>query len=415
MGKIANAARHGLAYVLEETHGVTPDNPAMKSLRHTSCNLNLTRDSFTSEEKRPDRQVSDVRTGTDKIAGSIGLELSFGEFDELLEACLAGTWTDDELTCGVEERSFTIERRFTDIGQYVRYRGCFLNKLSLSIKPNAILTGSFDVIGLSGEVADAPLAASPAPSLTGRQFDSYIGALKEGGQTIAVVTGIDLSLDNGIQPQFVLFRRDAPFVSWGRSSVTGTLTAFFENAALIGKFLDETPTNLEFSPISPDGDAYDIVLPNVRYTGAELPMDADGPISISMPFSAVLDKTSGTNMIIRRKPVAVPDTTPPALLSSGPANGATNVNVDTLIALTFSEPVQAGTGNITVSDGAGDTRATAIADADISGGTVTVTLGTPLAAATAYHVLVDSTAITDRAGNAWPGISDQTTLTFTTA
>ena len=47
--------------------------------------------------------------------------------------------------------------------------------------------------------------------------------------------------------------------------------------------------------------------------------------------------------------------------------------------------------------------------------TVTVTLDTPLAAATAYHVLVDSTAITDMAGNAWPGISDQTTLTFTTA
>lgn len=415
MGKIANAARHGLAYVLEETHGVTPDNPAMKSLRHTSCNLNLTRDSFISEEKRPDRQVSDVRTGTDKIAGSIGLELSFGEFDSLLEACLAGTWTDDELTCGVKERSFTFERRFTDIGQYVRYRGCFLNKLSLSIKPNAMLSGSFDVIGLSGEVAATPLAASPAPSLTGRQFDSYTGTLKEGGQIIAVVTGIDLSLDNGIQPQFVLFRRDAPFVSWGRSTVTGTMTAFFESAALIGKFLDETPTNLEFSLISPDGDAYTIVLPNVRYTGAELPMDADGPISISMPFSAVLDKTSGTNMIIRRKPVAVPDTTPPTLLSSGPASGATDVNLNTLIALTFNEPVRAGTGNITVSDGAGDTRTTAIADADISGGTVTVTLDTPLAAATAYHVLVDSTAITDMAGNAWPGISDQTTLTFTTA
>ena len=415
MGRIANAARHGLAYVQEETHGVTPVSPAMKSLRHTSCNLNLSRDSFTSEEKRSDRQISDVRTGTDKVAGSIGLELSFGEFDELLEGCLAGTWTSDVLRCGVEERSYTIERRFGDIGQYVRYRGCFLNRLSLSIRPNAMLTGSLEIIGLSGEVADAPLVANPAPSMTGRQFDSYTGELKEGGQTIAVVTGIELSLDNGIQPQFVLFRRDAPLVSWGRATVTGTMTAFFQSAALIGKFLAETPTSLEFSLISPDGDTYAIVLPNVRYTGADLPMDADGPISVSMPFSAVLDKTSGTNMIIRRTPVAVPDTTPPALLSSDPANGATNVSVNTRIVLTLNEPVKAGAGNITVSDGAGDTRVIAIADAGIGGGTVTATLDAPLAAATAYHVLVDSTAITDMAGNPWPGISDRTTLTFTTA
>ena len=86
MGKIANAARHSLSYVPETIHGVTPDNPVMRNLRHTSCALTLSRDSFTSEEKRADRQISDVRTGTDKIAGSIGFEPSWGEFDILLEA-----------------------------------------------------------------------------------------------------------------------------------------------------------------------------------------------------------------------------------------------------------------------------------------------------------------------------------------
>ena len=50
-----------------------------------------------------------------------------------------------------------------------------------------------------------------------------------------------------------------------------------------------------------------------------------------------------------------------------------------------------------------------------SGSTVTVTLESPLKAGTTYHVKVDATAITDTAGNAYAGITDDTTLTFTTA
>lgn len=176
MGKIANASRHSLAYVLEETHGETPANPQMKLFRHTSCGLVLSRDSFLSEEKRQDRQITDVRTGTNQVGGSIGFEPSLENLDDFLEACLAGTWDDNGvLRCGTEERSFTIERGFTDVGEYTRYKGCFLNRLSLSIQPNAMVTGSFDVIGLDAENAKTPLAAAPMAPKATRQFDSYTG------------------------------------------------------------------------------------------------------------------------------------------------------------------------------------------------------------------------------------------------
>lgn len=302
MAKIANASRHSLSYVAEVIAGVTPDNPQMKALRHTSCGLALSRDSFLSEEKRQDRQITDVRTGTNQISGPIGFEPSLGNFDDFFEGCLAGTWENNELKCGIEERSFTIERGFNDIGQYTRYTGCYLNRMSLSLQPNAMVTGSFDIIGMDAANADEPLAAAPEPPKATRQFDSYTGQLKEGDKIIAVVTGIELTLDNGIQPQFVLFQRSAPLVAWGRSNVSGTMTAFFENTDLIGKFLDETPTSLEFTLESLEGaGSYTFILPNIRYTGADNPMDAEGPISISMPFQAVLDEETGTNMIIRRE------------------------------------------------------------------------------------------------------------------
>lgn len=50
-----------------------------------------------------------------------------------------------------------------------------------------------------------------------------------------------------------------------------------------------------------------------------------------------------------------------------------------------------------------------------SGSSVTVTLESPLKAGETYHVTIDPTAITDRAGNAYAGIADESTLTFTTA
>lgn len=301
--RIAFASRHAVLYCAENEPGAAPENPRMKYLRNTSCSLNLSRDSFVSNELRQDRQISDVRTGTNQVGGDIGIELSYGNFDDFIEAALCGTWKDNEVTAGVEERSFTIERAFNDIKKYTAYKGCFVNTFSLSIQPNAMATGTFGIIGMDAETRDVPLCENPTPAGTGRPYDTYTGELREGERLIAVVTGIEMNLDNGIEPQFVLFRRDAPFVSYGKSNITGTLTAFFENQDLIQKFLDETPTSLEFTLGGPEG-SYTFILPNIRYTGADDPVDGDGPISISMPFQAVLDECTGTNIIVRRNPPA---------------------------------------------------------------------------------------------------------------
>jgi len=49
------------------------------------------------------------------------------------------------------------------------------------------------------------------------------------------------------------------------------------------------------------------------------------------------------------------------------------------------------------------------------GNKVTITLENPLNGETNYHVKVDATAIVDKAGNAFQGVADETTMSFTTA
>ncbi|ATE60100.1 hypothetical protein CCZ27_09185 [Thauera sinica] len=98
---------------------------------------------------------------------------------------------------------------------------------------------------------------------------------------------------------------------------------------------------------------------------------------------------------------------PPTLASSTPVHSATGVAKGADIVLTFSESVQAGTGNIVIDNGVGDTRTIAITDSSqitISGSTVTINPTTDLVAGTTYTVLVPPSALTDLNGNAFAGL-----------
>ena len=111
------------------------------------------------------------------------------------------------------------------------------------------------------------------------------------------------------------------------------------------------------------------------------------------------------------------DNAAPTLTASNPLDNATNVAAGSNIVLTFNEAVAAGTGNIVISNGAGDTRTISITDASqvtISGSTVTINPTADLQAGQSYDVTLTSGVITDTAGNAFTGIA-QDALDFTVA
>jgi methionine-rich copper-binding protein CopC len=123
------------------------------------------------------------------------------------------------------------------------------------------------------------------------------------------------------------------------------------------------------------------------------------------------------------KVLAVPATTAgsdsvaPTLVSSAPTDNATNFAAADNIVLTFSEDVLLGSGNITITNAADatDTRTIAVNDAaqiSLSGKAVTINPTLDLKVGANYNVTVAATAVLDKAGNAYVGISDATTLNF---
>lgn len=300
----ATGGFHGLRYVPEATFGSTPATPAMVKLRHTACSLILSKETNQSAELRDDRQISDFRHGTQKAGGDIDFEFSYGEYDPILESALFGTWASNVLKAGVTAKSFTMERAFTDIGQYGVFTGQIVDKFTFDVKPNAIITGKATMLGKGASYSATPLAASPTASQTNLPFDSFTGTIKEGGSAIATVTALELSLDNGLQAAYVVMSNQALAVIPGRSNLTGKLSAYFQDLTMLNKFINEVESSVEFTLGNGTTKSYTFTLPRLKYSGADNGAKDEKGIVLDMPFQALVDPTTGTNIEITRIPGA---------------------------------------------------------------------------------------------------------------
>ena len=300
---IATGSRHDMAYVAESTFGTTPTTPVFVPIRHTGTTLGLSKDAIESEELRQDRQIAHYRHGNKSVSGDVNIELSYGSFDDLLQATLAGSWASDVLLAGTTRRSFTIERHHSDINKYLRSTGCSFNSMSLSVAPNSMVTGSFSIIGKSFTVASTAISgATYSSETTSAPFDSFTGSVNEGGSSVAVVTGIELSVDNGMEALYVVGSDETLLPSIGKSTVTGSITAYFENSLLIDKFISETASSLEFTLTDQAGNSYIFELPNVKYNSGNPEVGGPGAITVSLDFVALYDGGTGSQIQITRVP-----------------------------------------------------------------------------------------------------------------
>jgi hypothetical protein len=300
---IANGAQHSLHYVAEGTYGTTPSTPTWTPLPHTGTTLAITKDAIESEKLRGDRQVEDFRHGNKSVSGDISCELEYEAFDDMLEAALCGTWTTDVLKAGTTRRSFTFERKFGDLAtpEYHRYTGCEVNSMALSVSPNAMVGLTFSVIGKDLTTNTTQVASSTYSADVGNSpFDSFTGSINEGGSSIATVTALEMTLENGIEPLFSVGSQTTNRPAIGKSRVTGTLTTYFESKALYEKFLNETSSNIALTLTDLAGNDYLIELGNVKYNSGQPDVSGEGAITIAMEFVGLYDSSDASNIVITR-------------------------------------------------------------------------------------------------------------------
>ena len=112
------------------------------------------------------------------------------------------------------------------------------------------------------------------------------------------------------------------------------------------------------------------------------------------------------------------DTTAPTLSAKSPAGNASGVTLGTNLTLTFSEAVQAGTGNLVLKKAGVVERTISVGDANqviFAGSTVVVNPDADLSASASYTLEMGSGVVVDLSGNAYAGLSGYGFATAATA
>ena len=292
-----------LSYIVESTYGTTPAGN-FTELPFETHSLEVTKDVVEGNDIRGDRQYSVERHGNKQVGGDIAATLRNGSYDDLLESAMFDTWTSNVLNIGATSKSFTFEDAATDISQYRLYTGCIVNTFGLSIAPNQMVNATFGVLGKDGSISgsaktlDAPTEADP--------FDSYSGTIGISNSGVATtpignVTALDFTVDNQLEPAFVIGSDSLAQVINNKAMVSGTMTIHYEDDDMVNRFLNETETALEVSVDDPSGsNAYTFFFPRIKINGAPSPIEGGGARFIQVPFKALKDDTAVTTLRITR-------------------------------------------------------------------------------------------------------------------
>lgn len=287
----SQGSRSSLGIGVESTFGVAASSYTNLPIKTHS--LDLTKERLQGQDIQSDRMQRVDRHGNRAVSGSIEIDLRKGNYDDLLESAFLSTFdSSDEITIGTTPKFLTIEDAMNDISQYRLFTGMTVSTATFNIAPNQMIETTFEMVGKNMTISGS--GKTVAASTINQPFDSYNGAIYEGGiasgDLSSIVTSLNFSITNSFAPTYVVGSDSAPQLEYGRAIIEGTISVYAENATLINKFINETESELQVSVDDPTGsNAYTFYMPRVKYNGASVPLANEQSRIIELPFVALYD------------------------------------------------------------------------------------------------------------------------------
>jgi len=219
-----------------------------------------------------------------------------------------GVVQSSRLTNGTTQTSLSIERNNADLTLFSLFRGMTPARLSLSLTPGQILTGS---VSFMGKDAAATAGTSGMPgtsnaSLTNGIYNSVSNVFNvlENGSALSntYVRSLTVNVDNSLRGQPAIGTLGNVGIGAGQSVITGQMELYFADSTYLNKFVNNTASSLSVRVSqSSTGIGYVLTFPNIKYSdGATTTPAGNQDVMLSLPFQALRDTTTGYQLLLDR-------------------------------------------------------------------------------------------------------------------
>lgn len=218
----------------------------------------------------------------------------------LLASTITMNVTGRRIKNGVTEQSFVVVQEHEDIGQVMYFTGMEVSQLSLNVASQAIVNGTFSFIGKQGyasAIASTPVSAVAASATTNIPLNatSNVGTLREAGTALATpLRAINFTINNNLAARNAVANKPAIGIRSGTCDVSGTIEAYFEDLALLKKFIAHSNTSLSFRFNNPGGGKSMIwTFPRIFFgAGSPTAPGINQDVILNLDFTAVRDDTT---------------------------------------------------------------------------------------------------------------------------
>jgi hypothetical protein len=291
--------------MFEETeYGVEPASPEGFKIYGTSFGLQSTQNLIDSEILNGERARSRPARGNIDVSGAFPTELAAEWMVPILKHALGSIDTtgsgpyEHVLTIGDLPIGLTFEKdhgpAISGSGRYERFYGCRVASMALEFPVEGYCTASFDIRGRDSALKSAAFDSDPLDAGHTSFFSTQVTSILEDGDAIATVQSATINLDNGLDDSIFGLggggkRRALPE---GFASVTGELTALFEDAALLTKIIDGTSSSLKIVLSRGDGlgtagnESMEFLVQNLDFERVGVPVPGPAGLTLTVPFRA---------------------------------------------------------------------------------------------------------------------------------
>ena len=306
---LATSNRTALRYVAESVFGTTPTTPVLSTVRYTGESINYSLRNIKSQEIRDDRNTADLIQVQSDAGGDVNFEMSYGSFDDLIEAALCGTWTADVLKNGTELRSFTVQKEFQDATTpfFKNYTGMRVGGMDLNFQTGQILTGKFPFMGLGAATSTSQIAgatfAAASTTTPMNAVGNVTNIVKDTVPMTDFFSKLSLTLNNNLRAQRAIGSLPSIGIALGSLDLTGSIELYLQDKTLVDLYLAGTYFSLGFTLTDEVPNTYDFLLPKVKFeTGTVVAGGLDQDVMLTGTVRAIYDSVETCAIKITRNP-----------------------------------------------------------------------------------------------------------------